>query len=192
MKLSTYSWLAVVVAVAVAAIGWLGLAGWMAVLVLLASIAMHVAGNAIGTRLRDDTDRGLEARGREPFLRSAMPEHSPTLLERSESLGRLVPVSVAIGGSTGGLIGGGALAVLAKSSVAGAVLGGVSSAVIGGLLGFLIAGFVEIIRTSIAAAIAAEEAAAGGREAARIASTKATDLVRYQSGEFPPAGDQRP
>lgn len=192
MKLSTYSWLAVAVAVSVAAIGWLGLAGWMAVLVLLASIAMHVAGNAIGTRLRDDTDRGLDARGREPFHRSTVPEHSPTLLERSESLGRLVPVSAAIGGLTGGLIGGAALALLVKSSIAGTVLGGVSSAVIGGLLGFLLAGFVEIIRTSIADAIAAEKAAATPLDAARIASTKPTDLVRYQVGDFPPAGDQRP
>jgi len=192
MKLSTYSWLAVAVAVSVAAIGWLGLAGWMAVLVLLASIGMHVAGNAIGTRLRDDTDRGLDARGREPFHRSAVPEHSPTLLERSESLGRLVPVSAAIGGLAGGLIGGGALALFVKSSIAGTVLGGISSAVIGGLLGFLLAGFVEIIRTSIADAIAAEKAAAAPLDAARIASTKSTDLVRYRSGDFPPAGDQRP
>ena len=189
MKLSTYTWLAVVVAVSVAAIGWLGLAGWLAVLVLLASIAMHVAGNAIGTRLRDDTDRGLDAVGREPFQRSIVPEHSPTLLERSESLGRLVPVSAAIGGVAGGLMGGGALALLVKSSTAGTILGGVSSAVIGGILGFLLAGFVEIIRTSIADAIAAEKAAAAPADAGGNASTKSGDLVRYPSGDFPPTGD---
>jgi len=192
MKLSTYSWLAVAVAVSVAAIGWLGLAGWMAMLVLLASIGMHVAGNAIGTRLRDDTDRGLEARDRGPVFRAAVPEHAPTRLERSESLGRLVPVSAAIGGVAGGVIGGGALAFVVKSSAAGAILGGVSSAVIGGLLGFLLAGFVEIIRTSIADAIAAERSAAGGREPSRNASPPGADLVRYVLDEFPSAGDQRP
>lgn len=191
MKLSTYSWLAVLVAVAVAAIGWLGLAGWMAVLVVLASIGMHVAGNAIGTRLRDDTDRGLEARGPMPFFRSDVPEHAPTRLERSESLGRLVPVSAAIGGVAGGAIGGGALAFVVESSIAGAVLGGISSAVIGGLLGFLLAGFVEIIRTSIADAIAAERSAATRRDAARIASPTGADLVRYELQDFPPSGDQR-
>ena len=192
MKLSTYSWLAVAVAVSVASIGWLGLAGWMAVLVLLASIGMHVAGNAIGTRLRDDTDRELEARHRGPVFRAVVPEHAPTRLERSESLGRLVPVSAAIGGVAGGVIGGGALAFVVKSSAAGAVLGGVSSAVIGGLAGFLLAGFVEIIRSSIADAIAAERSAAGGREPAGIASPPGADLVPYGLKEFPPAGDHRP
>lgn len=191
MKLSTYSWLAVAVAVSVASIGWLGLAGWMAVLVLLASIGMHVAGNAIGTRLRDDTDRELEARHRGPVFRAAVPEHAPTRLERSESLGRLVPVSAAIGGVAGGAIGGGSLAFLVKSSAAGAILGGVSSAVIGGLVGFLLAGFVEIIRTSIVDAIAAERSAAGGRKPAGNASPSGADLVPYVLEEFPPAGDHR-
>ncbi len=191
MKLSTYSWLAVAVAVSVAAIGWLGLAGWMAVLVLLASIGMHVAGNAIGTRLRDHTDRELEARHRGPVFREAVPEHAPTRLERSESLGRLVPVSAAIGGVAGGAIGGGSLALLVKSSAAGAVLGGVSSAVIGALVGFLLAGFVEIIRTSIADASAAERSAGGGREPPRNASPSGADLVPYGLEEFPPAGDHR-
>ena len=50
MRTVTYSWLAVVLGVAGAAIGWLGLAGWIAAAVLLASVAMHVAGNAVGTR----------------------------------------------------------------------------------------------------------------------------------------------
>jgi hypothetical protein len=59
MRLVTYSWLAVVIGVACAAIGWLGLAGWMAALVVAASLAGHVAGNALGTRLREATDRDL-------------------------------------------------------------------------------------------------------------------------------------
>ena len=43
MRLVTYSWMAVVVAVACAAIGWLGLAGWLAIVIVAASVAMHVA-----------------------------------------------------------------------------------------------------------------------------------------------------
>ena len=64
MPLVTYTWLAVVVALACAAIGWLGIAGWMATVVVAASLAAHVAGNALGTRLREATDRDLAARRR--------------------------------------------------------------------------------------------------------------------------------
>ena len=62
MRLVTYTWLTVVIAVACAAIGWLGLAGWMAVVVVVASIAMHVAGNALGTRMQEAADRERAAR----------------------------------------------------------------------------------------------------------------------------------
>ena len=56
MRLVTYTRLAVVLAVCCVAVGWLGIAGWLGVAVLLASVAMHVAGNAIGTRMAAATD----------------------------------------------------------------------------------------------------------------------------------------
>jgi membrane protein YqaA with SNARE-associated domain len=148
MRLVTYSWLAVVIGVACAAIGWLGLAGWMAALVVAASIAGHVAGNALGTRMREATDRDLARTAtvqRVEYVPSPAP---PTRLQRRSSLGRLVVVSAGVGGASGGLIGAAALWWLAASSLAGAVFGG--------LLGFLLASFVEIVRTSVREAIAAE------------------------------------
>lgn len=157
---ATYSWLVVVVAVACAAINWLGLAGWMAAVVVLASAAAHVAGNALGTKMRDATDRDL-ARGM--GLRAwptAVPTADPTHLERSSSLGRLVPVSASIGAVCGAVLGAAALVAWTDCSWAGAAIGGLSSAVIGGLFGFLGASFVEILRTSLREAIAAERAAA--------------------------------
>ncbi len=162
MPLVTYSWLVVVLAVACAAIGWLGIAGWLGVVVVAASVAAHVAGNALGTRMREATDRQLAARWKgspERWRRHAasLPPATPTLLESHSSLGRLVPVSVGIGATCGGVAGATALAWLAGCSPAGAVLGGISSAVIGGLVGFLLASFVEIVRTSLREAIAAEE-----------------------------------
>jgi hypothetical protein len=163
MRLVTYSWLAVVLAVACAAIGWLGLAGWMAAAVLLASVGMHVAGNAIGTRLREATDRDLNDRRDLPHARATIPATTPTHLERSSQLGRLIPVSAAIGAACGGAAGSLALLLFAACSPAGALLGGASSAVIGGLLGFLGASFVEIVRTSLREAIAAERMAAATR-----------------------------
>jgi len=160
MRLVTYSWLAVVLALACAAIGWLGLAGWMAAAVLLASVAMHVAGNAIGTRLREATDQDLSSRrGAGRQASSAVPPASaPTHLERRSSLGRLVPVSAGIGAACGGAAGTVALCFLTASSPAGALLGGASSAVVGGLFGFLGASFVEILRTSLRESLAAERA----------------------------------
>jgi hypothetical protein len=162
MRLVTYSWLAVVLAVASAAIGWLGVAGWMAAAVLLASVGMHVAGNAIGTRLRDDTDRDLDRlrATRRSWTLVDVPAQRPGHLQRTTRLGLLVPVSAGIGGVCGGLIGGGCLLLLTACSPAGAVIGGTSAAVIGGLAGFLVASFVEIVRSSLREAIAAERRAA--------------------------------
>ncbi|MSR27591.1 MAG: hypothetical protein EXS06_11350 [Planctomycetaceae bacterium] len=158
MPLVTYTALAVVVALVCAAIGWLGIAGWLATVVVAASLAAHVAGNAIGTRLREATDRDLAARRRgakgEP---PPMPPPKPTFLETTTSLGRLVPVSATIGAACGGLAGSVSLALLTNASLAGALLGGISSGVIGALFGFLLASFVEIVRTSLREAIAAED-----------------------------------
>jgi len=166
MRLVTYSWLAVVIAVACAAIGWLGIAGWLAAVVVLASVAMHVAGNAIGTRLREATDHDLaQRRGHGAVPAPELPAAVPTPLGRRSSLGRLVPVSAGIGAVCGGTAGTLALSWLTDCSAAGAVLGGGSSAVLGGLFGFLIASFVEIVRTSLRASLAAERLAppaAGG------------------------------
>ena len=154
MRRVTYAWLAVVLGLACAAIGWLGLAGWMALVVLAASVAMHVAGNAIGTGLRDAADRRLE---RVPGpSRPDLPPPRPTHLERHTSLGRLVPVSAGVGAACGGVVGSAALLGLTAASIPGAVLGGASSAVIGGLFGFLVASFLEIVRTSLREALAAE------------------------------------
>jgi hypothetical protein len=167
MRAVTYSWLAVVIGVACAAIGWLGIVGWMAVAVVAASVAAHVAGNALGTKLREATDRDLPKTGlRQPVAALPLPR-PPAQLERRASLGNLVVVSVVIGGACGGGVGTVMLYRLAASSVAGAVLGGVSSAVIGGLIGFLGASFVEIVRTSVREAIRAEQAAAAGSEPRR-------------------------
>lgn len=160
MRLTTYTWLVVVIGVACAAIGWLGVAGWLAVVVVVASVAAHVAGNALGTRLRDAADRDPRRFGTRPQVTVIPAPAGPSRLERRTSLGSLVPISATIGACCGGVAGAVALRALAASSLAGAMLGGVSSAVIGGLAGFLGASFVEIVRTSVREAIDAERQAA--------------------------------
>ncbi len=156
MRLVTYSWITVVTAVSFAAIGWFGLAGWMAAAVVIASIAMHVAGNAIGTRLRDSSDKQRALHESVPHPIPIPPPSAPTRLERHERLGSLVPISASIGATIGGLTGSLMLIFATGSSAAGAILGGLSSAIIGGLFGFLMASFVEILRTSLRDAIAAD------------------------------------
>lgn len=153
MRLGSYISIAVLLGLACTAIGWLGLAGWLAALVIAGSLAAHVAGNAIGTKLRETSDARLE-RPRHQIV--SLPPRVPSLLRERTSLGRLVPISVGIGAVCGGIAGTIALMVATGASVAGAVLGGVSSAVIGGLGGFLGASFIEVIRTSLREAIAAE------------------------------------
>lgn len=146
MTLRTFSWVTVVVGVAVAAVGWFGVAGTLAIVVGVACVAAHVAGNAIGTNMRDATDRDVAHRSARPV--HLPPQQPPTLLERGESLGRLVPVSAGIGGVAGATIGTTCLIVFVGSSWAGAALGGVSSGVIGGIGGFLLASFVDVIRSA--------------------------------------------
>ena len=108
MQLGTYTRLTVLLGVAAAAVGWLGLAGWLAVVVLLASIGLHVAGNFVGTRLRDQTDGAIQrrrSRGEPSLGVVAVPVAAPSRLERRESLGRTVPVSATVGAICGGAVG---------------------------------------------------------------------------------------
>ena len=94
MRTVTYSWLAVVIGVACAAIGWLGIAGWMAVAAVAASIAAHVAGNALGTKLREATDRDLaKTRLRQQAVVLPLPRQ-PANLERRASRGSPVVVEI--------------------------------------------------------------------------------------------------
>jgi len=160
MRPVTFSWLTVLVGVACAAIGWLGLAGWLAAAVLAGCVAVHVAGNALGTRLRETTDRELVRLSPRPRIARLPSPRPPAQLQRRASLGGLVPVSATVGATIGGVAGAVALRMLVGSSPAGALLGGASSAVIGGFAGFLVASFVEIVRTSLREAILAETRAA--------------------------------
>lgn len=156
MRPATFTWLAVVIGVACAAIEWLGIAGWIAAAVLAASVAMHVIGNALGTSLREATDRDLRRVRAAAAAAPTLPRRQAHRLEQRTSLGRLVPVSAGIGAACGGTAGATALVAWTSCTPAGAVLGGVSAAVIGGLVGFLAASFVEIVRVSLRDSLAAE------------------------------------
>ena len=144
------------IAIGLAALEWIGLAGWLAAVVLLASVGRHVAGNSIGTRLRQSTDDRLKAGSREDQQVQPLPRAMPSILERRLRLGKLIPISAGIGGVCGGISGTLALAMFTTSSTAGTLLGGASSAVIGAIASFLLTSFIDTIRSSVREAIAAE------------------------------------
>ena len=104
MRLQTFFWLAAALAVAFSAINWLGLAGWLASLVIFGSLAMHIAGNAIGTRMREATDRDLSRTHQRTSIVN-VPAPSPSHLEQHSRTGWLLPISVSIGGLIGGISG---------------------------------------------------------------------------------------
>ena len=164
MRLGTYTRLTVLLGVAAASAGWLGMAGWMAAAVLVASVGLHVAGNCIGTRMREQTDGAIRRRLHRAGSAPApvpLPPVLPSRLVRREPLGKTLPVAAIVGAVCGATAGTTALVLLTAASPAGAALGGVSSGVIGGFFGFLAASFVEVLRTTLREAIEAERPASG-------------------------------
>ncbi|HEX5103780.1 MAG TPA: hypothetical protein VFV87_08225 [Pirellulaceae bacterium] len=126
---------------------------WVAALVLLAlSIVAHVAGNAIGTRLRElgslkdnrAFDLKPEARGE--------PRFAPvTRLGLKQSLGWPLVIATAAGIVLGGL--GGGLWTLAASrgpiEPAAAALGAIAFAALGGIAAFATVGFTQALTGAI-------------------------------------------
>jgi hypothetical protein len=122
-----------------------------AVLLGAAVIGLHVAGNWVGTSLRDSEakDRSIDV----PFSNALSPFDARLLSMRTEhSTPRLcqhVPLSWL--NRVLGILGAVAGAVLLSwtgASVAGLVVGSVSSAVVGGCAGFLISSFAESTLTA--------------------------------------------
>jgi hypothetical protein len=126
---------------------------WVAALVLLAlSIFAHVAGNAIGTRLREIGSR-KDNRAYElmPSAR-AEPRFAPTTrLGQRQRLGWPIVIATFRGISLGG-IGGGLWTILTASRempIAAIGLGVVAFAALGGILAFATVGFTQVLLGAI-------------------------------------------
>jgi len=110
--------------------------------VLLA--ALHVLGNAIGTRLRDDAtaDATAQAEDRPASPPTKLAAAHPKRLAQRAPLGRWVGVLTAIGLAFGGAVGG--LLFSGHATQAGTVVGIISSAVLGGFAAFLAGSFLRV------------------------------------------------
>jgi len=136
----------------------------ISLLVLLAaSVFCHVAGNAIGTRLRQIGD----SRDKVPACEVPLPaaplaeEFAPaTRLSERRSLGSAILIAASIG-LTSGAIGGGFWTFVAGHGHAGALniaVGVIAFGVLGGLASFAVVGFFQVLAGAIWQALHASSA----------------------------------
>jgi hypothetical protein len=130
---------------------WLDPIAVAALAFLAVSILFHVAGNAIGTRLREIGDKPdaameelLAAMPRQPRPQEFAP---PTHLSQRRSLGWLIVVASSVG-VTAGAVGGGLWTFAAGHGQVGLVniaVGVVAFAVLGGIASFATFGFAQVL-----------------------------------------------
>jgi hypothetical protein len=113
---------------------------------VLVLVGLHVAGNAIGTTVRDETSRGLAAERPQPatpaLKRTA---NSPSRLRERTPLGSMVFVLTGLGAALGGSLGSLAYAYWTDVNFAGLIVGSISAAILGGFFGFLTSSFSKMI-----------------------------------------------
>ncbi|HZN36607.1 MAG TPA: hypothetical protein VFB80_22410 [Pirellulaceae bacterium] len=128
---------------------WLSPIAFVGLLLLVASITLHVAGNAIGTRLRELGDRpppddAAANRAGEP---RPLEFASATRLSERQGLGWVI-YAATIAGTLAGGIGGGVWTWLTSREPAGLLqlaVGVMAFAVLGGLAAFAAAAFTQVL-----------------------------------------------
>jgi hypothetical protein len=114
----------------------------------LVLVLLHVAGNAIGTSLRDEASRNTETGEKSPLPAAAAARqiaNSPSRLGERTPLGWPVFVLTALGAALGGSLSSLAYAYWTDVNAAGLVVGAVSSAILGGFFGFLSSSFLKMV-----------------------------------------------
>jgi hypothetical protein len=123
----------------------------LATLLFAAVIVLHVAGTAIGTRLRQHADdrQAWEAGRGEPQEPTPLPFVRPTTLCRHDGLPRpWVPGWIAVGLALGGIAGAALLlsTIGHRTTPLGVAVGAISTAIVGGWVAFVAASFWAIVR----------------------------------------------
>ena len=165
-RLSTMLAGVAVVCILLAAMKWVGPLAGFGLLFLALSIVAHVAGNAIGTRLRENGSRPLpgESGGAIPrskrYARPAAGDYAPaTRLAARHPLGWLIVLTTGLAVLLGALAGGAFLAWFnwERTSLVSISVGALASGALGGFGGFLVSSFLrELLRANAQAAAAAK------------------------------------
>lgn len=132
---------------------WLTPIGWIAFVLLVACIALHVAGNAIGTRLRRIGDRPPDFTPSQVAAGLPQPhQFAPvTRLGQRHSLGWSIILATVLGVLLGGT-GGGVWTWISSRGPAGPLpiaIGVLAFAVLGGLAAFAAVAFTQVLLGAI-------------------------------------------
>jgi hypothetical protein len=135
----------------------LGTVWSMALVLFLTLIAAHVAGNSLGTKLRDRASRrgpGERPVDFQPGQRPKLEVVSPQPLTQRARLNRVTLVVAAAAALAGGALGGAAAAeIYPRAGAAALALGAGSSAILGAFVGFAVTSFVCVVRAAMREAL---------------------------------------
>jgi hypothetical protein len=137
-------------AVLFAVMGTIGPIASAGLLFLLTMIGLHVAGNALGTTLRDHSSSQIHRQSPPPAefglsaTLGAWKTFTPRLSEHTRLVWVIRAVSLA-GALAGGVLGYTVFGQMGPVSAAGLAIGAISFAVLGAFFGFLIGSFLEML-----------------------------------------------
>ena len=148
-------WAFVVLGVIFALIGYLGSYSTLLIILFVLAVVAHVAGNVLGTQLRNNGDTPLGAdgykTGRRIRVRKATPaDFAPvTRLGDHSSLGRPIVIVTCAGTVLGAVAGGAGLFLLVHeelsvSTIGSITLGMLAAGVLGAIWTFLAASFLQV------------------------------------------------
>jgi hypothetical protein len=150
-SLATMLWVVGALGVLFAAMTYVGSYAMLLLILFALAIFAHVAGNALGTRLREHGDRPLRSDGETPtkspaWQRAADSDFAPTTrLGTRYALGKPTLIATVVGVVLGGVLGGGGLTLMMERMTVSTVgLAVFASAVLGGIWAFLAASFVQV------------------------------------------------
>jgi hypothetical protein len=120
-----------------------------ALCLFLLLVVLHVAGNALGTALRDaSSQEHALVHERAPFAETRAAPRTPSApgrLRERTSLGRAVVILTALGAVLGGSLSSLAYAYWTDVHAGGLIVGSISAAIVGGFLGFSTSSFLRMI-----------------------------------------------
>lgn len=148
--LSAMLWMVALLCGVFALMGTVGPLGAFALVLGVLAIFAHIAGNAIGTTLRDNSSRAAKKENRHKEARRAVKkdEFAPTTkLSRRDSLGITIVITTAVGIVVGSVGGGTLLALINWGQLTwpSLLIACSASAVLGGIAGFSVSSLVHVL-----------------------------------------------